>query len=100
VSCNLSKAFFRGADVGAIYHIDRPNSLSQYWWCSGINRCSKQHYCSVIANSAKVESSLTGKYTALFSNNAGISISPNPVSNLAAIFNSTTGGLQQAFQSQ
>lgn len=93
---NLS-GFFSGTDVGAIYDIDRPDSLANIGGVAILTGAASTTIVSNIANSAKVESSLTGKYTALFSNNAGISISPNPVSNLAAIFNSTTGGLQLAF---
>ena len=93
---NLS-GFFSGTDVGAIYDIDRPDSLANIGGVAVLTGAASTTIVSNIANSAKVESSLTGKYTALFSNNAGISISPNPVSNLAAIFNSTTGGLQLAF---
>jgi hypothetical protein len=93
---NLS-GFFSGGDVGAIYDIDRPNNLANIGGVAVLTGAASTTIVSNIANSAKVESSLTGKYTALFGNNAGISISPNPVSNLAAIFNSTTGGLQLAF---
>lgn len=92
------EGFFSGADVGAIYQIDRPNSLANIGGVAVLTGGNSSTIDSVIPSSAKVDSSLTGKYTALFSNNAGISISPNPVSNLAAIFNSTTGGLQQAFK--
>lgn len=91
------EGFFSGGDVGAIYDINRPDSLANIGGVAVLTGAASTTIVSNIATSAKVESSLTGKYTALFSNNAGISISPNPVSNLAAIFNSTTGGLQLAF---
>ncbi len=97
-ACPVNLAgFFSGADVGAVYSIDRPDSLANIGGVAVLTGAASTTIVSNIANSAKVESSLTGKYRALFSNNAGISISPNPVSNLAAIFNSTTGGLQLAF---
>lgn len=92
------EGFFSGADIGAIYQIARPNSLANIGGVAVLTGGTSTTIDSVIASSDKVENSLTGKYTALFSNNAGISISPNPVSNLAAIFNSSTGGLQAAFE--
>lgn len=91
------EGFFSGSDIGAIYLIDRPNNLADIGGVAALTGGSSTTISSNIANSAKVENSLTSKYTALFSNNAGINISPNPVNNLAAIFNSTTGGLQLAF---
>ncbi len=91
------EGFFSGNGLGTIYLIDRPNNLADIGGVAALTGGTSTTIVSNIASSAKVESSLTGKYTALFSNNAGISISPNPVNDLAAIFNSTTGGLQLAF---
>lgn len=92
------EGFFSETDVGAIYQIDRPNSLADIGGVAVLTGSTSTTIDSVIPSGAKVETSLTDKYTALFSNNAGISISPNPVSHLAAIFNSSTGGLQAAFE--
>ena len=91
------EGFFSGNGLGTIYLIDRPNNLADIGGVAALTGGASTTIVSNIANNAKVESSLTGKYTALFSNNAGISVIPNPVNNLAAIFNSSTGGLQLAF---
>ncbi|MBP8020028.1 MAG: hypothetical protein KAY83_01600, partial [Agitococcus sp.] len=45
----------------------------------------------------RLPTTLDNSYTALFSNNAGINITPHPVTQLAAVFDNATGGWRTGF---
>jgi hypothetical protein len=91
------EGFFSGINgLGAVYLVERPNNLADIGGVAALTGIAS-NMVSAIAPNAKVENSLTPKYTVLFSNNAGINLSPNPATPVAALFNSQTGGLQLAF---
>lgn len=89
-------AFFSANDVGALYEILRKNNTSLSGAAILTGGLATQIE-SDIANNQRLSSSLGNNYTLLLSNNAGINNEPNPFSDLSAVFNSQTGGLQLAF---
>lgn len=93
---NLS-AFFSGSDLGAVYEIDRPNTLASI---GGVAVLTGGTPSTISLPSNRVPSSLNNGYSALFSNNAGININSNPVSQLSAIFDTSTGGWRAGFHTQ
>lgn len=90
---NLS-GFFSGIDLGAVYEINRANNLTSI---GGVAVLTAGTPSTIELPSNRVASTLNNSYTALFSNNAGINISPNPVSQLAAVFDNNTGGWRLGF---
>lgn len=96
-SCPVNfSAFFSANDVGALYEIIRKNNKSLSGAAILTGGLATQIE-SDIATNQRVVSSLNNDYTLLLSNNAGINSEPNPFSDLSAVFNSQTGGLQLAF---
>lgn len=96
-SCPVNfSAFFSANDVGALYEIIRKNNKSLSGAAILTGGLATQIE-SDIATNQRVVSSLNNDYTLLLSNNTGINSEPNPFSDLSAVFNSQTGGLQLAF---
>jgi len=97
-SCPITlSAFFSGIDMGAAYEIARPNNLASI---GGVAALSAGNPTTITLDSKRLPSTLDNKYTALFSTNAGVNISPNPVTKLAAVFDSTSGGWRAGFHTK
>lgn len=93
--CPVSlSGFFSGVDLGAVYEINRANNLASI---GGVAVLTAGTPSTIEIPSSRLASTLNNSYTALFSNNAGINISPNPVSQLAAVFDNNTGGWRLGF---
>jgi len=97
-SCPVTlSAFFSGTDMGAVYEIARANNLATI---GGVAALSASNPTAITLPKNRLPSTLDNSYTALFSNNAGINITPNPITQLAAVFDTTTGGWRTGFHTQ
>lgn len=89
---NLS-AFFSSSDLGVVYEIGRLNKTT----IGGVAALSgtESTITSTIPSATRLDSSLTGVYSASFSTNTQLAIPQQ--SQLAAVFDSSTGKLLSAF---
>lgn len=94
-SCPVTlSAFFSGVDMGAVYEIARANNLATI---GGVAALSTSNSSTITLPKNRLPTTLDNSYTALFSNNAGINITPHPVTQLAAVFDNATGGWRTGF---
>jgi hypothetical protein len=90
---NLS-AFFSSSDLGVVYEIERLNKTT----IGGVAALSgtESTITSIIPSATRLDSSLTGVYSAFFSTNTQQLATPTQTQ-LAAVFDSSTGKLLSAF---
>jgi hypothetical protein len=92
--------FLSGAnDLGAVYQIERPNNLATIGGVAVLNG-TETIITSDIPLIDRVDSSLTNKFTALLESNTDINTSTLTATNIAAIFDSKTGGWRAGFHTQ
>jgi hypothetical protein len=89
-------AFLSGNDMGAVYEIKR-GSLSSIGGVAALTG-TEAAITSVIPSADRLESSLAGNYTALFSTNTTL-LTPT-ATNLSAVFDTETGKLLSAFHNK
>lgn len=92
---NLS-AFLSSNDLGVVYEITR-TGLTTIGGVAAL-KGNETNITPNIANNLRVDSTLEGKYTALFKENLNLNL--NTVSDLAAVFDSQSQGLLAAFHTQ
>lgn len=92
---NLS-AFLSSNDLGVVYEITR-SGMTTIGGVAAL-RGSETNITPNITNNLRVDSTLEGKYTALFKENLNLNL--DTVSDLAAVFDSQSQGLLAAFHTQ